>query len=91
MQWYLFGVIFINIARGELVDTNALINNINKFRFVGLDVLEDENKFTKDHPLLKFKNVLITPHIAFYTEETLKNTYDITMQYIKEFLNDKKE
>lgn len=85
------GVIFINIARGELVDTNALIKNINKFRFVGLDVLEDENKFTKDHPLLKFKNVLITPHIAFYTEETLKNTYDITMQYVKEFLNDKKE
>ena len=84
-------VVLINIARGELIDTEALIKNVGKFKFIGLDVLEDEKNFTKDHPLSKFDNVLITPHIGFYTEETLKNIYDITLQYIKEFLDDKEK
>lgn len=80
------GVILINAARGELIKTEELIKNIKKFYFVGLDVLEDENSFSKENKLLKFKNVLITPHIGFYSAESLKKTYEITLENIREFL-----
>ena len=80
------GVILINAARGELIKTEDLINNIKKFYFVGLDVLEDENSFSKENRLLKFKNVLITPHIGFYSSESLKKTYEVSLEKIREFL-----
>ena len=38
------GVILINTSRGAIINTKALIRNIKKFRFVGLDVLENENR-----------------------------------------------
>ena len=66
------GVVLINTARGELIDTKALIKYIEKFRWVGLDVIEGEKEFSKDNPLLKFNNVVITPHIAFYSDSSVK-------------------
>lgn len=78
-------VILINTSRGGIIDTQALIKAIKKFRFVGLDVLEDEKNFNKNHPLLKFKNVLITPHIAFLTDKSIKNIAKITNETIKKF------
>lgn len=80
------GVVLINAARGELIKTSDLIKKINKFRFVGLDVLEKETAFSKDHPLLKFKNVLITPHIAFYTDLSLKRIAEETEKCLQNFL-----
>jgi D-lactate dehydrogenase len=66
-------VILINTSRGAVIDTKALIKNIEKFKYVGLDVLEDEQEFSKNHPLLNFKNVVITPHCAFFTDKSSKN------------------
>ena len=59
------GSIFINVSRGGLVDTNALVNaiEVNKFFGVGLDVVEDE-PLRSDHPIWDRENVLITPHIG---------------------------
>ena len=85
------GVILINTARGGLIDTKALINNINKFRWVGLDVLEDEEKFAKNHPLLKFDNVVITPHIAFFSDASVKKIADETDKLVKNFESGNKE
>ncbi|MBI4066995.1 2-hydroxyacid dehydrogenase [Candidatus Gottesmanbacteria bacterium] len=84
------GVILINTSRGGLIHTKALIDHINKFYFIGLDVLEDEQSFNKNHPLLNYDNVLITPHIAFYTDETVKLIGKETMHSIERFTkNDK--
>lgn len=79
------GAILVNTARGDLVDTKALIKNIAKFHAVCLDVLEDEHKFSKNNPLLQFKNVIITPHCAFYTDESLKIIAQETQENIKRF------
>ena len=79
------GVILINTARGGLIDTKALVTNINKFSWVGLDVLEDEEKFTKNHPLLKFNNVVITPHIAFFSDASVKKIAEETAILINNF------
>ncbi len=66
------GAILINTARGEIIDTEALIKYIKKFRAVCLDVIKEEQNFSKDNPLLKYDNVIITPHIGFYTDEAIK-------------------
>jgi len=79
------GVVLINTARGALIDTEALITYIQKFRWVGLDVLEDETNFSKDHPLLQFENVIITPHLAFYSDASVKKIAEETEKIIKEF------
>ncbi|WP_448591245.1 D-isomer specific 2-hydroxyacid dehydrogenase family protein [Thermoflexus hugenholtzii] len=67
------GVILVNTARGELIDEAALIAALEEGRVAGaaLDVMTEE-PIPADHPLLRFPNVLIVPHIAAYTRETLR-------------------
>ncbi len=81
--------VLINVSRGEIIDTKALVKNIKKFRFVGLDVLEEETKFSKNHELLKHKNVLITPHIAFFTDRTTTQIAMLTNRNIQAFIDGK--
>lgn len=65
--------ILINCARGPLVDSEALAEALNEGRIAkaGIDVYEMEPPIPADHPLLHAKNVILTPHVAFYTEESL--------------------
>ncbi len=67
------GVILVNTARGELIDEAALIAALESGKVAGaaLDVVEGE-PIGSDHPLLRFPNVLVVPHIAAYTRETLR-------------------
>ena len=64
------GAILINTARGGLVDTDALVEAVTTghLRAAGLDVTDPE-PLPVDHPLLRFDNVLVTPHAASWTEE----------------------
>lgn len=79
------GAILVNTARGDLIDTKALVKNAQKFHAICLDVVEGELTFTKKHPLLKLKNCIITPHCAFYTDESLKVIAQETEENIKRF------
>jgi phosphoglycerate dehydrogenase-like enzyme len=56
---------FIAVSRGGIYDTDALVKALDsrKLAGAGLDVTNPE-PLPKDHPLWKFPNVLITPHIA---------------------------
>lgn len=67
------GVFIVNTARGELVDEEALVAALEtgKVAAVGMDVVEDE-PIGADHRLLRYPNVLIVPHIAAYTRESLR-------------------
>ncbi|MFM7285041.1 MAG: 2-hydroxyacid dehydrogenase, partial [Betaproteobacteria bacterium] len=60
----------INIARGGVVDDQALIAALKEERIAaaGLDVFENEPKF--DPAFLQFENVVITPHIASSSRAT---------------------
>ena len=62
--------IFVNTARGGLVDEAALIEALRTGEIAGaaLDVLTEEG-IDKDAPLQKFDNVIITPHAAWYSEQ----------------------
>lgn len=44
----------------------------------GLDVLKDEDPDLHEHPLLHRDNVLITPHAAFYSTDSIKRLFMIT-------------
>lgn len=67
------GSFLINTARGEVVDTEALVEALtgNKLAGAAIDVFEGEVP-SKDNPLLKLENVIVTPHTAAFTNETLK-------------------
>jgi D-3-phosphoglycerate dehydrogenase len=59
------GAILINVARGALVDTEALVEALQRGHLAaaGLDVFEPE-PIPPDSPLLKMKNVVVSPHLA---------------------------
>jgi phosphoglycerate dehydrogenase-like enzyme len=59
------GAVLINTARGPVVEENALMQALRdgKLRGAALDVFEKE-PLRADHPLTKFENVLLTPHVA---------------------------
>lgn len=61
----------INSSRGGIVDEEALANALDKYEIAGafLDVLESE-PIEDDNRLLKYNNVVLTPHIAGLTEES---------------------
>jgi hydroxypyruvate reductase len=64
--------IFVNIARGWLVDEAALVRALSERRLgaAGLDVFENEPQVPD--ALLGLDNVVLTPHIASNTEETMR-------------------
>lgn len=66
--------IFINTARGAVVNEADLIHALEsgEIAMAGIDVTETE-PFTADHPLLKMDNVVVTPHVAWYSEEAVKS------------------
>ena len=93
------GTILINVSRGALIDTTALIEALKSGRIggVALDVYEEEEGvFFEDlsgqilHDdelarLLTFPNVLITAHQAFLTHEALAGIARVTVENIAAF------
>ncbi len=65
--------VIVNTARGAIIDQDALCDALRqgKIAGAGIDVLEKEPP-AKDNPLLSFDNAIITPHIAWYSEESFK-------------------
>jgi D-3-phosphoglycerate dehydrogenase len=81
------GVLFVNTARGALVDEAAFIDALTNghIRHAGLDVFHNE-PLKPDHPLAKMSNVTLTAHAAFRTLEAsqtlLRRSIDIVRRII---------
>jgi hydroxypyruvate reductase len=75
--------VFVNIARGWLVDEGALVRALTEGRLgaAGLDVFEDEPKVPQE--LLGLDNVVLTPHIASNTEETMRAMGECVLDNIR--------
>lgn len=77
------GVVIVNTARGGLIDTNALMEYLERGKIgaVALDVIEDEPIDGK-HPILKYENVIVTPHIGANTSEGLRGMDEANVEAI---------
>jgi D-lactate dehydrogenase len=110
------GIYLVNTARGELIDTDALIFGLKEgiIAGAGLDVLEGERELKEevdilasserserservkdfktlleDRVLIEMPNVIITPHIAFYSKEAEEEIKKTTVENIKSFIDGK--
>lgn len=81
------GSYFINTARGDLVDEDALIENLNSGHLRGatLDVTRQE-PLPMNSPLIFAKNIFITPHIAGAADEVTQIGTDIVIYHLREYL-----
>jgi len=71
----------INISRGAVVDTRALVKALSEgwIAGAGLDVFEEE-PLPRNHPLMRLSNVVLTPHIASATREVRERMAEIAVE-----------
>ena len=103
------GSLLINTARGEIIDTEALVAALKSGTVAGaaLDVLEGERKLkeeaefltegkgntddfkllAEDHALIDMSNVIVTPHIAFFSNEAEAEIIKTTAENISAFIS----
>jgi D-lactate dehydrogenase len=85
LAWVKPGAILVNTSRGPLVDTAALKEALasGRLRGAGLDVLEDERTIYHD---FGEANIVITPHLGWYTEEARDRIMRITLENVRMWL-----
>lgn len=81
------GVMIVNNSRGPLVVEEDLAQALNSGKVAGaaLDVVSSE-PIKNDNPLLKAKNCIITPHIAWAPKESRQRLMDIAIDNLRQFL-----
>lgn len=77
---------FINIGRGPIVDTDALVAALKSGHLAGaaLDVTDPE-PLPANHPLWSLDNVIVTPHVASRAELTGERRWEIIKENIRRF------
>lgn len=108
------GAYLINTARGEIIETEALLQTLHDgiLGGAGLDVLEGERPLkdemeifsdhisdsdkdmkaiVQDHILIDMPNVIVTPHIAFFTKEAKLEILKTTCDNIRSFIAGKSQ
>jgi len=58
------GALLVNVARGPIVETEALVKELNSGRITAALDVTDPEPLPKDHPLWRAKGVLISPHVG---------------------------
>ncbi len=82
------GVMIINTSRGPLVVEEDLCNALNSGKVAGaaVDVVSSE-PIAADNPLLKAKNCIVTPHIAWAPKESRTRLMNIAVENLRSFIN----
>ena len=81
------GAVFVNLSRGGIVDTAALIDAMQSKKLSGavIDVFEEE-PLPADSPLWDIENMIITPHSSFAGENNTQRLFDLLYSDTKEWL-----
>lgn len=96
------GVIIVNTARGNLIDTKALLDalksgkvagaGIDTFEYEQQDLLNLEKYGSFNDPIwdemLKMPNVVLSPHIAYFTATAVRNMCEFSLNNLTGFIND---
>ena len=80
--------IFINCARGALVDSKALADALNSGLIAGaaVDVFDVEPPLPMDEPLLQAKNCILAPHVAYLSDESMLRRAQIVFDNLTAYL-----
>ena len=81
--------VLINAARGPIVDNDALAEALNEERIsgAGIDVFDMEPPIPNDYPLVNAKNTVLTPHIAYASEQAMVRRAKIVFENIEKYLD----
>lgn len=80
------GSLLINIARGGLIDTNALTEALADGRiYAALDVFEEE-PLPEDSPLWKLENVFVSPHNSFVSDGNDKRLKELIFSNLETYM-----
>lgn len=81
------GAVFINVARGGLVNEEALVRTLSegRIRGAGLDVFAKE-PLPSDHPLWGLPNVVMTPHVSAVTRGFWRRETDLILENMDRYL-----
>jgi glycerate dehydrogenase len=87
LSWMKPGAILLNTSRGGLLDEDAVADALNSGRLAGagLDVLSKEPP-PPEHPLVRAKNCIITPHQAWATRAARERLMKVAVQNVRAFL-----
>lgn len=86
--------VLINLGRGSLIDTDALVEILNENRILGaaLDVTDPE-PLPNEHPLWKCRNAIVTPHITGgslgHLDETERRLFEICNENLQKYAEGK--
>lgn len=80
--------ILINCARGPIVNSKDLAHALaeGKIAGAGVDVFDREPPLDESEPLLTAPHVLLTPHVAYFTQEAMAKRADIVLKNAQDFL-----
>lgn len=82
------GALLVNVARGQIVDTDALLAELDSGRLrAGLDVMEPE-PLPEGHPLWSAPNVIITPHAAGHVRQAGRRAFALVNAQLRRYLAD---
>lgn len=81
------GAVVVNIARGRLLDEDALVNLLQEghIRGAALDVFRSE-PLPSDHPFWRLENVLVLPHVSPVTRGFWRRELDLILGNLSRFL-----
>ena len=85
--------ILINVARGPVVNAKDLAEALNNgvIASAGIDVFDSEPPLPEDEPLLHCKNILLTPHIAFASEQSMSLRAEIVFDNLAAWMEGRQQ
>lgn len=81
------GAVFVNVSRGAVVDSTALIARLKKGDIIaGLDVFDPE-PIPPDSEIISLPNVFLSPHIGYYTGDPYRPFFGLMVDELERFFN----
>ena len=83
--------LLINTARGPIINHDDLVKALDEKLISGaaIDVYDKEPPLNKDDQLLKFENLILLPHVGYFTKEAMVKRFEIIKDNLVSYLKGK--